>query len=286
MRSRHGTPITPISSRLMSNHQNNNIINNNNNNNHTTANNVITIPVDTASYINNIDNNDVDDLSKLHVKTLSNSDICINLALRIKNHPYTMLIYILLMIFNIIAVILQYIYNINHWFVIFVEILLNTTLAVEVIINIIAQKRQFFSYISNIIDFVLTILCTLLAIWFMYDEYIMSNDNDTDTDIIKNKTVNNTDEVLSELDNVLMSLRYLYQIGRFASYIRRSKTASDRIINNKDDDISFLKQYKYTNSVNDEIDNMLNGSNSHTINSINSNNTSILPSTMLSKPLV
>ncbi len=137
------------------------------------------------------------------------------------------------MICNICAVVIQYVYNTSHWIVICIELLLNTTLILEVLINLCAMKMTFFQSYMNIIDLVLTILCTIFATIFIYDEYISP----------RKDAVN--DEIYSEIDFVLLSCRYLFQIGRFSSLLNRSKVSAERLTA---DDIHLLK-YSNTDTI-------------------------------------
>lgn len=179
----------------------------------------ITIP------INSCIDNDNDSIQLIDIKEWSRSDLFINLALRIRNHPYTIYIYISLLLCNISAVIIQYVYNTSHWVVVCIEVLLNTTLILEVLINIMAVRWSFFESRMNIIDLFLTVCCTVFAGIFIYDEYI--NKSST-PGLQSNNEIN--DDIYSEIDFVLLSLRYMFQIGRFSSLINRSKVSANRLI--------------------------------------------------------
>lgn len=96
----------------------------------------------------------------------------------------------------------------QHPLIITIEAFINLILLAEVVIGILAEKKQYFHSWLNMMDFIMTILC--IAFFIVY----VSTEAPEEADY------------MSELDAVLLGCRFLFQLGRLSLFIYRSRSTN------------------------------------------------------------
>lgn len=165
------------------------------------------------------------------IRTLTFNDRLTNLIQSIRSNPIILPFYIALAGLNLLLMLYQLVYAVDHWTIIAIELILNTVLVVEVVVNILLLQHQFFRNYMNWLDLGLTVLCVVL---FVMELYVGGGSDTTATASEKNSQLVSSatsqgSDLLGELDSVLLAVRYMFQLGRLTTLVQRSRNATERL---------------------------------------------------------
>jgi len=147
-------------------------------------------------------------------------DIIKQLATRIKRSVSYLVLYIVLIIANIFVLAWEISERGSHIAVIVMEGLINLIFALEIAVEIVTQGRTaFFMNTWNRVDFTICVFCVIFFVVFCFQEL-----------------PDNRKELSTFLDGILLTARYLYQIGRLVRFAKKARTSTHFI---SQDDIIF-----------------------------------------------
>jgi len=134
-------------------------------------------------------------------------DVIKQLAVRIKRSISYLVLYVVLIVANAFVLVWEISGRESHIAVIVLEALINLIFVLEMAVEIVTQGRTvFFLSTWNKVDFTICIFCVIFFVIFCVQE-----------------APDNHKELSTFLDGILLTIRYLYQLGRLCRFAKKAQ---------------------------------------------------------------
>ena len=148
----------------------------------------------------------------------------VTLSTRIKTSVGCLIFYMILIAVTLVLTITEWSNPefVNHNAVIVLEAIINSALIAEVTTSILAAGLDYFNYLFNIIDLILTIVCSIFFIIFL--SKLAANDS------------TESEGISLELDGIFLILRYIVQFTRMILLFYRGRKTHEMV---EQEDVDF-----------------------------------------------